>query len=43
MCQSNEFMGKVGKAFPSVVFVGDTRSVCGADGGGTVCALVGGG
>ena len=43
MRQGKEFMGKVGEAFPSVEFVGDTKSVCGADGGGTVCATVGGG
>ena len=39
-----EFVGKVSEAgFPSVVFGSDTKSVSGADGGGTVGTFVGGG
>ena len=38
-----EFVGKVSEAgFPSVVFGSDTKSVGGADGGGTVGTFVGG-
>ena len=39
-----EFVGKVSEAwFPGVVFGSDTKSVGGADGGGTVGTFVGGG
>ena len=44
MREGIEFIRKVDEAWvPSAVFGSDTRNVGGADGGGTMCAMVGGG
>ena len=43
MREGIEFIRKVDEAWvPSAVFGSDTRNVGGADGGGTMCAMVGG-